>query len=124
MAVKKAVKKEEVDVQVDNSVVEEQETPVETVVPEEEPVSEETNVEIEIPEEQEEEPESDVQVDLASATVDTSKKPEGNVKIRMRVDHRCNIAMEQYDLKAGKVYTVPRNVKNILNRAGLLAPLN
>ena len=41
----------------------------------------------------------------------------------MRVDHKCCIAMERYDLVAGKTYVVPRNVKNILNKAGLLAPL-
>lgn len=55
--------------------------------------------------------------------VDTTKKPEERVKIRLRQDHRCSIAMEHYDFKAGKVYLVPRNVKSILNRAGLLSPL-
>ena len=64
----------------------------------------------------------DVQVDT-EAKVDTSNKPEEKVKIRMRVDHKCCIAMERYDLVAGKTYVVPRNVKNILNKAGLLAPL-
>ena len=52
-----------------------------------------------------------------------AKRPEGTVKICMRVDHKCTIAMEVYDLKKGKVYTVPENVKRILNNAGLLAPL-
>ena len=58
-----------------------------------------------------------------SAVVDEHKKPEERVKIRLRVDHSCCIAMEYYDFKAGEVYRVPRNVKRILNRAGLLAPL-
>ena len=52
-----------------------------------------------------------------------AKRPEGTVRICMRVDHKCTIAMEVYDLKKGKVYTVPENVKRILNNAGLLAPL-
>lgn len=62
-----------------------------------------------------------VEVDTKSAQ--ESERAEGKVKIRMRVDHKCCIAMERYDLKAGKTYTVPENVKGILNRAGLLAPL-
>lgn len=52
-----------------------------------------------------------------------AKRPEGTAKICMRVDHKCTIAKEVYDLKKGKVYTVPENVKRILNEAGLLAPL-
>lgn len=55
--------------------------------------------------------------------IDVRRKPTENVKIRLRVDHSCCIAMEQYDFKAGKVYTVPKNVKKILNRAGLLSPI-
>lgn len=45
------------------------------------------------------------------------------VRIHMRVDHNCCIAMERYNLKAGEYYNVPSNVKDILNRAGLLSPL-
>ena len=58
--------------------------------------------------------------------VDEEQIPEEknkNVRIRMRVDHRCTIAMERYDLKKGQCYNVPENVRNILNNAGLLAPL-
>lgn len=51
------------------------------------------------------------------------EKVSNNAKIRMRVDHKCTIAMERYDLKAGQVYTVPKNVRDILNRADLLSPL-
>lgn len=65
----------------------------------------------------------DVEVSVEDAVVNTAKKPNGNVKIRMRVDHKCCIAMERYDLKADKVYTVPENVKKILNKAGLLSPI-
>ena len=122
MAVKKT-NKEQKPVEV----VEVQETPVVDTEPVEEevsveiPVEEETPVEVETPEVEVEEPE--VKVDVEKAEVNVSNKPSGNVKIRMRTDHKCCIAMERYDLKAGKTYVVPVNVKNILNRAGLLAPL-
>lgn len=64
-----------------------------------------------------------VEVDLEAGKPDEKRKPEERVKIRLRVDHNCCIAMEFYEFKVGKVYTVPRNVKKILNKAGLLAPL-
>lgn len=64
-----------------------------------------------------------VNVEVAPTGVDENKKPEERVKIRLRVDHNCCIAMEFYEFKANNVYTVPKNVKRILNRAGLLAPL-
>ena len=63
----------------------------------------------------------EIDIDLEASK--NSHRKEGNVKIRMRVDHRCTIAMEHYDLKAGNTYVVPENVKRILNNAGLLAPL-
>lgn len=65
-----------------------------------------------------------LKVDTSKAKVDEKKEPEVNVKIRMRENHRCTIAMVRYDFKKGKLYTVPANVKRILNNAGLLAPLN
>ena len=110
MAVKKKVDKVvEAEVNVDV-----QEEVIETIEGEE---SAETP-EVEIEEKTEE-----VKVDLNTTTVNASNKPDGKVKIKMRTDHRCTIAMERYDLVAGKTYVVPRNVKNILNKAGLLAPL-
>lgn len=128
MAVKKTSKEQKpvevVEVQetpvVDTEPVEE-EVSVEIPVEEETPVEETPAVEVETPEVEIEEPE--VKVDVEKAEVNVSNKPSGNVKIRMRTDHKCCIAMERYDLKAGKTYVVPVNVKNILNRAGLLAPL-
>lgn len=104
MAVKKATKATEVEVV---------ETPVEVEIP----VEVETP-EVEIPEVEVEEPK--VEVDTKATE---TKRTEGTVKIRMRVDHKCCIAMERYDLKEGKTYIVPENVKTILNKAGLLAPL-
>ena len=127
MAVKKTSKEQKpvevVEVQetpvVDTEPVEE--VSVEIPVEEETPVEEASSIEVETPEVEIEEPE--VKVDVEKAEVNVSNKPNGNVKIRMRTDHKCCIAMERYDLKAGKTYVVPVNVKNILNRAGLLAPL-
>ena len=82
----------------------------------EEPVVAE--VEEEVTEEPSEEPAEEV-----VETVDIPEEPEKKVKIRMRVDHNCTIAMENYDLKQGKTYDVPKDVKRILEEAGLLAPL-
>ena len=47
----------------------------------------------------------------------------GNVRIRALKNHHCFIGGEHYYLEAGQCYNVPANVKEILNRAGLLAPL-
>lgn len=128
MAVKKVQKAE--DVKVETPVVDE--TP-EVTVPE--------NVKVETPEESEKEtttapeqetPEVDVtvpedveepEVSVDTSSVDDSKKPENMVKVRMRTDHKCTIGGELYQLESGKVYTVPENVKRILNKAGLLSPL-
>ena len=110
-----------------------EETPVEEVTVETTTEqTEDTTVDIEpvveIPEEKPtiEGNKAQVTVDTNTLKVDEEKIPEEtpqNVKIRMRVDHKCVIAMERYDLKAGSVYNVPANVKRILNDAGLLAPL-
>lgn len=63
-------------------------------------------------------------ISVDTTTVKESNIPEDkNVRIKMRVNHTCTIAMQRYDLKAGQCYNVPVNVKDILNRAGLLAPL-
>ena len=127
MAVKKATKEpmiEAVEVDTANTVVETEDT-IETNETEID-VVEETKSDVEVEEptvvEVDDPTEDDVEVTVEEPTINT-KKFNGNVKIRMRVDHKCCIAMERYDLKAGKVYTVPENVKNILNKAGLLSPL-
>jgi len=120
------------DVQVDETPVTPDETTVETTpdTSAETPPAVETPdpstppVEVEIPEEPKS---SDVEVnptDIGAPTVEVpTKKQNADVKVRMRCDHRCTIAMVRYDLKADKVYVVPANVKRILNDAGLLAPL-
>ena len=111
MAVKKTAEaKVDVEVMETNNEVA-VEAPVEEVIVEETPV-------VEIPEVK-----TEAKVEVKVNTVDETKKPEDNFKIRMRVDHRCTIAGVFYDLKADKVYTVSANAKRILNEAGLLAPL-
>ena len=95
-----------------------EEVNVELPVKEEEPVVETVTVEDTA---EELSVEDKVEVDVTAPT--TSRRTEGNVKIKMRTDHRCTIAMERYDLKKGQTYVVPENVKKILNEAGLLAPL-
>lgn len=132
MAVKKAKKEEEIQVTEQTTAVEEnaqesvdvsEQVDTETAETNEEVEAEEPQQEVVIDTEEPKTEEPDVQVDTETAKVNSANKPTERVKIRMRTDHRCTIAMEQYDLKAGKTYTVPRNVKNILNRAGLLSPL-
>lgn len=122
MAVKKAkepkIEADVVETVVDIETVEEVNEVDETASDVE--VEETTDIEIEV---NEEPTKADVEVSVEDAVVNTANKPNGNVRIRMRVDHKCCIAMERYDLKADKVYTVPENVKDILNRAGLLSPL-
>lgn len=119
MAVKKTTKQnveqveETVEVAVEEPVVEEA---VET-----EPVEE---VQVEVPEAKKSDEE--ITIDTNAFKVDEvniPKEKDRKVKIRMRVDHHCCIAMERYDLKAGKCYDVPANVKKILDKAGLLSPL-
>ena len=132
MAVKKVNSKAEQK----KDVVVETEVPVEVGVEIPEAQNEDTGVEItesevketpevEIPEVETKAPSdtNGVEVDTSNAEVDLANKPSGKVKIRMRCDHKCCIAMERYDLKEGKTYIVPANVKNILNKAGYLAPL-
>lgn len=64
----------------------------------------------------------EIEVD-PEATSKSVRKP-GNVRIKMREDHKCTIAMVRYDFKKGECYHVPENVKRILDEHGLLAPLN
>lgn len=49
--------------------------------------------------------------------------PDKNVKIKLRVNHKCHIGADNYNFIAGKIYTVPQNVKRILQDAGLLSAL-
>ena len=69
---------------------------------------------------------SGVQVDTSVLTPDPENippEPEKNVRIRLREDHKCVIAMKRYVFQKGKCYDVPPNVKRVLNKRGLLSPL-
>nr|DAT59004.1 MAG TPA: hypothetical protein [Caudoviricetes sp.] len=79
-------------------------------------------IEVNIPVEEEEVKEEPV-VEIDEDSIEAVEKPESMVKIRMRENHRCCIALERYDLEKDKVYIVPSNVRDILNGAGLLSPL-
>lgn len=46
-----------------------------------------------------------------------------SVKILPRVDHNCYIGGTRYYLRKGVQTNVPQEVKDILNKAGLLMPL-
>lgn len=101
------------------------ETPSEVDEPE---ASAQTEVEtpvVEVPEVEVETPVAtpEVQVETENVKVDSSNKPDGKVKVRMREDHRCYVGQELYDLKGGQCYVIPESVKKRLNKAGLLSPL-
>lgn len=112
MAVKKSstAKKEEVKVEVTPTVE------VEETVEVAEEVTEEVTVETE-------EIEENKGLEVDTTVVAEEPKVKGNVRVRMNKDHQCFIGGEHYVLTAGQCYNVPANVKEILNRAGLLAPL-
>lgn len=53
-----------------------------------------------------------------------AKSPEQKkVKVTTVRDHACTIGGQQYAFKKGKVVVVPENVKRVLKKAGILAPL-
>ena len=62
-------------------------------------------------------------LEVDTTPVSEEPKVTGNVRVRMKKDHSCFIGGEHYVLTAGQCYNVPANVKEILNRADLLAPL-
>ena len=67
---------------------------------------------------------TDIEDDEVKVEVPEAKEiPDKNVKIKLRVNHKCHIGKEGYNFIAGKIYTVPENVKRILQEAGLLSAL-
>ena len=105
------------EVQVDTEVVEEVKEEVVEEEVKEEPV---VTIDVEAVTQKEEE---DSKVVIGDTKVDTSTLPERTVRIRLRVNHRCTIGGEFYDLKEGQCYNVPISVKKRLNKAGILSPL-
>ena len=55
--------------------------------------------------------------------IQKKEAPKGNVRVRLNKNHHCFIGGEYYNFTKGNCYLVPENVKCILNKAGLLAPL-
>lgn len=55
--------------------------------------------------------------------VTTPVKEDKKVKIKMGSNHRCCIGGDWYVFIKDKEYNVPPNVKEILNRGGLIKPL-
>ena len=67
---------------------------------------------------------TDIEDNEVKAEVPETKEiPDKNVKIKLRVNHKCHIGADSYNFIAGKIYTVPQNVKRILQDAGLLSAL-
>ena len=108
MAVKKTTANKEAEVKVEVTPIVEVEETVES--------TEEVTVETE-------EIEENKGLEVDTTPIAEEPKVKGNVRIRMNKDHSCFIGGEHYVLTAGQCYNVPANVKEILNRAGLLAPL-
>ena len=80
-----------------------EEAPAPTIVEVEEPKKEEEVVEV--------------------TPIQKKEAPKGNVRVRLNKNHHCFIGGEYYNFTKGNCYLVPENVKCILNKAGLLAPL-
>ena len=116
MPVKKATKKQEVEVNVEEEV--KNEPSVENEVEQKEEV--EVNAEEEV--EQKEESNSTLEVNTEVADVSNAPK-EKNVRIKVKKDLSFYFGKERYDLKAGQCVNVPVAVKLHLAKQDVLLPL-
>lgn len=67
---------------------------------------------------------TEVTTDEITANVDLMQKPAvKNVKILPKCDHTCCIGGTRYFFKKGVQTNVPQEVKDVLNKSGLLMPL-
>lgn len=55
--------------------------------------------------------------------VGSKAQEQKKVKVSTVRDHSCTIGGQSYAFKKGKVVVVPENVKRVLKKAGILAPL-
>lgn len=55
--------------------------------------------------------------------VEETKPTQPNVRVKLKNDLRTYIANQWYTFKAGQTYTVPKQVKDILAKAGQLEAL-
>ena len=88
----------------------------------EEVVNEVVEQENTIPENDEPQEEVIIQEPVQEEVI-TTPVQEKKVKIKMAKNHRCCIGGDWYVFKADKEYNVPPNVKEILNKSGLIKPL-
>ena len=116
MPVKKATKKQEVEVNVEEEV--KNEPSVENEVEQKEEV--EVNAEEEV--EQKEESNSTLEVNTEIADVSNAPK-EKNVRIKVKKDLSFYFGKERYDFKAGQCVNVPVAVKLHLAKQDVLLPL-
>lgn len=116
MPVKKATKKQEVEVNVEEEV--KNEPSVENEVEQKEEV--EVNVKEEV--EQKEESNSTLEVNTEIADVSNAPK-EKNVRIKVKKDLSFYFGKERYDFKAGQCVNVPVAVKLHLAKQDVLLPL-
>lgn len=72
----------------------------------------------------------DLVVDVVTDPVEDEEQKEkilgrrgGMAKVATNRNHKCNIGGQVYYFVEGEVQTVPKNVKEVLLRAGILAPI-
>lgn len=120
MPVKKATKKQEVEVNVEEEV--KNESSVENEVENEVEQKEEVEVNAEEEVEQKEESNSTLEVNTEVADVSNAPK-EKNVRIKVKKDLSFYFGKERYDFKAGQCVNVPVAVKLHLAKQDVLLPL-
>lgn len=85
--------------------------------------SENSNDEIIIEDTTEEETTKKENNNNSGVTIDKNINKPKMVKIKTKVNHKCTIGGVPYRFVAGVIETVPQEVKDILNRAGLLGTI-
>lgn len=113
------------EVKIDDNALNELEAPTEVTTSPEETVEETVEkVDEEVPESDVVEEENTLENFLKEEAEKENNKPSGKtVKIKLRENHHCIIAKTRYDFVAGEVYSVPQNVKDILDRGGYLTAI-
>ena len=92
-------------------------------ITEEDNNSENSNDEIIIEDTTEEETTEKENNNNSGVTIDKNINKPKMVKIKTKVNHKCTIGGVPYRFVAGVIETVPQEVKDILNRAGLLGTI-
>lgn len=113
------------EVKIDDNALNELETSTEEVTsPTEEAVEETVEKIEEVSEPEIVEEENTLENFLKEEAEKENNKPLGKtVKVKLRENHHCTIAKTRYDFVAGVIYSVPQNVKDILDRGGYLTAI-